>query len=108
LWKRRFFIVLKEPQGIAVFEDDPYGIEYTAKALKPRAFIDFKTVTAVSPKRNRCFNIHTPGRIWRLRCKTPDERPQWMNIVIASCKLQGAVADSTDIEIDHDHVSLDD
>jgi len=104
IWKKRFFIVLKEPSGIVVFKDDPFGIEYSNKVLKPRGWIDFKTVTAVEARRRRCFNIVTPVRVWRLRCRTPDERPQWMNLVIVTCRLKGASSteENGTVELDED------
>jgi len=105
LWKKRFFIVLKDPPGIVVFPDDPYGIEYQNKPLRPSGWIDFKTVTGVEPRRERCFRIVTPSRAWRLRCKSADERPQWMNLIIVSCKLKEALPE---VKNTNDHVvSLD-
>eukprot|EP01114_Cavostelium_apophysatum_P014247 TRINITY_DN3647_c0_g1_i1.p1 TRINITY_DN3647_c0_g1~~TRINITY_DN3647_c0_g1_i1.p1 ORF type:complete len:468 (+),score=113.20 TRINITY_DN3647_c0_g1_i1:256-1659(+) len=105
LYKRRFFAVLREPPGIVIFEEDPWSSEFAKKILTPRGWVDFKVVTGVEPRRSRGFNIVTPNRIWRLRCKTSDERPQWMNLVIASCKLKGITPEKTEgdqVELEED------
>eukprot|EP01118_Nematostelium_gracile_P014442 TRINITY_DN562_c0_g1_i1.p1 TRINITY_DN562_c0_g1~~TRINITY_DN562_c0_g1_i1.p1 ORF type:complete len:458 (+),score=83.64 TRINITY_DN562_c0_g1_i1:54-1427(+) len=79
LWKKRYVILLSEPYGMAYFKTNPF--DEMGPLPKPRGFIDFAVVTGAMAKRTNVFKVLSPGRIWRFRTKTTEERDQWVKII---------------------------